>query len=258
MESTTGVYFLSEKHAEAIQRLVSDPAIAATTRIPHPYPENGAREFIARQIAAREAGSAYTFAVMDRGTLVGACGLEGIANGEAREIGFWIGREHWGKGYATFAVKMVLEFAFQNLRLKRVPAFALETNAASRRVLEKSGFELLRLAPHDDPLLKSPSEQVAVYQITRERWFELRASPALAALHPALAAILRAELAAGNEVAETQADWPDRGGLFVRLRHPFRARPTPVPAGVRYAEPNDPHGWKAEYSTLSPRHLLVC
>src|SRR5829696_8837983 len=147
---TAGVYLLSPAHADAVQRLASDPAIAATTRMPHPYPENGARDFIERQLAERAQGSAYTFAIMDRGEVVGVCGLEGIADGEARELGYWVGRPFWGRGYATLAVKLVLEFAFQNLRLGRVYASVLETNAASRRVLEKNGFELLRVEQHHD------------------------------------------------------------------------------------------------------------
>jgi RimJ/RimL family protein N-acetyltransferase len=257
MIQTAGVYLLAPAHAAAIQRLASDPAIAAATRMPHPYPENGARDFIERQAAERARGSAYGFAIVDLGEVVGVCGLEGIAKGGEGELGYWVGRPFWGRGYATLAVRMVLEFAFQNLRLQQVNASVLETNATSRRVLEKNGFELLRLGRHDDPLLKRPDELLAVYSITRQRWDDLRSGGALAALHPSLRAILKAELTAGNEVVEISRGWPDTDSVFVRLRHPFRMRPAALPAGVDYAEPDDPHWWRADYSSRAPRHLLA-
>ena len=73
----------------------------------------------------------------------------------------------------------------------------------------------------------------------------------MALLHPALRAILDAELAAGNEVAETGGGWPDPDSVFVRLRDPFRTKPSPLPPNVVYTEPNDPHWWKADYGTVS-------
>ncbi len=255
---TLGLYLVTPEDADAIQRLVSDPTIAATTRIPHPYPENGAREFVARQLKERSEGTAYVFVIKDRKEVVGACGLHGIEGDAAREIGYWVGRKHWGKGVATFGVKLTLEFAFNNLRLERIGSSALESNAASRRVLEKCGFQLLRIETHHDPLLKRPEEKQAVYEITRPRWNEFRNAPALAALYPALRTILEAELAAGNEIAETGYGWPDKESVSVRLRHPFRTKPSPLPAGVTYTEPSDPHWWKADYSAGKPAHLLIC
>jgi [ribosomal protein S5]-alanine N-acetyltransferase len=255
---TAGVYMLAEADAEAIQLLAADPAIAATTRVPHPYPENGARDFIAKSLLERAEGSAHVFAIKDRSEVVGVCGLHGIENGRAEELGYWIGRPFWGNGYATFAVGMVLQFAFFNLRLTHIRATALQTNAASRRVLEKNAFQFVRLEPHRDPLLKRPQEPQAVYEITRQLWTAARDRPALASLHPALKQLLTAELAAGNEIAETGGGWPDPDSIFVRLRHPFRARPTALPDGVVYTELNDPHWWKADYSSKSPRHVLAC
>jgi hypothetical protein len=65
-------------------------------------------------------------------------------------------------------------------------------------------------------------------------------------------------LAAGNEVIESGGGWPDADSVFVRLRDPFRTTPSPLPDGVVYTEPNDPHWWKADYSSRSPRHILAC
>ena len=255
--TNVGVYLLAPGDADEVQSLVSDPAIAAPTRIPHPYPENGARDFITRQLQERAEGTAYVFAIKDRQQLVGACGLHGIERDQARELGFWVGHPFWGKGYASFGVKRVLEFAFRNLRLERVGSAALESNTASRRLLEKNGFRLLQVEPHSDPLLKRANEKVARYEITRTAWQESVNAPALEKLHPLLKEILRREITAGNEVAETGGGWPDRDSVFVRLRDPFRTDRSVLPSGVQYTELNDPHWWKAEFSTASPKHILA-
>ena len=62
---------------------------------------------------------------------------------EGWEIGYHIAKLHTGKGYATEAVKLFLEYLNENTKIKEVFGIALATNKASRRVLEKCGFELI-------------------------------------------------------------------------------------------------------------------
>lgn len=258
MSSTTGIYLLAPEHAEAIQRLAADSRVAATSSIPHPYPEHGARHFVAQQLEDRAAGTAWVFAIVDRAELVGVCGVEGLGRGDAPEIGYWIGAPYWGRGYATFGVRMLLEFVFNNLRLDSVAARSLEGNPASVRVLEKNGFRRVGVRPNTDSGLHAVGEPVVHLDISRAEWQAHRNGPALELLHPLLRQILDAEVAAGNEVVETGGGWPDGDSVFVRLRDTFRTRPDPVPAELTYTEPNDPHWWRAEYSSRSPRHILAC
>lgn len=77
----TAVYSLTAAHADALQRLASDPAIAATSRLPHPYPAGAAREFIDRLLACRAEGTGYGFVVMDQGNVVGLCTLDDVRGG---------------------------------------------------------------------------------------------------------------------------------------------------------------------------------
>jgi RimJ/RimL family protein N-acetyltransferase len=53
-----------------------------------------------------------------------------------REVGYWIGREHWGRGYATAALRLLLE----DVPDRPIEARVAEHNARSRRVLEHCGF----------------------------------------------------------------------------------------------------------------------
>ena len=58
---------------------------------------------------------------------------------DLQEIGYWIGREHWGKGFASRALSLFLEIE----PIRPLYAIAAEHNAASLRVLEKCGFRLI-------------------------------------------------------------------------------------------------------------------
>jgi RimJ/RimL family protein N-acetyltransferase len=65
------------------------------------------------------------------------------------ELGYWIGRPYWGRGYATAGARLVLSFGFGELGLRSIRATCLTTNAASARVLEKLGFEFEGPGPAD-------------------------------------------------------------------------------------------------------------
>ncbi|MDX1414770.1 MAG: GNAT family N-acetyltransferase [Candidatus Promineifilaceae bacterium] len=77
------------------------------------------------------------------GLLIGNCGIR-INNPSLREanIGYELDNEYWGNGYATEAARAILEFGFQELRLRRVWANTLAVNKGSARVLEKLGMRL--------------------------------------------------------------------------------------------------------------------
>ncbi len=157
--------FIEHRHASAVQVLAADFAVAEWTRLPHPYPEDGAVNFIEMQILERKLGKAFVFAIEVDEQFVGVCGLHEIRDGVSREFGFWLGKPYWGKGYASIAAKSTLEFGFRDLALKRVEAVALESNHASRRILEKNGFALIELAKHHDPYIHHKDERLAKYAL---------------------------------------------------------------------------------------------
>lgn len=92
-----------------------------------------------------EAGNAWPFFIFtDHGrTLVGAITLSNVRRGvaETGTVGYWIGRPFAGRGLATASVRALVRFAFTELNLHRVEAACVPHNTASRRVLEKAGFE---------------------------------------------------------------------------------------------------------------------
>jgi RimJ/RimL family protein N-acetyltransferase len=76
----------------------------------------------------------------------------------AREVGYWIGREHWGKGIATGALQRFLEIDASRPLYARVAA----SNGPSIRVLEKCGFRITDEDAGPDPLGDGIEEIVLV------------------------------------------------------------------------------------------------
>ena len=74
--------------------------------------------------------------------LLGGLTLANIRRGvaQAGSLGYWMGQPFAGHGYMTAAVRAVIPFAFATLRLHRLQAACIPTNAGSMRLLEKTGF----------------------------------------------------------------------------------------------------------------------
>jgi RimJ/RimL family protein N-acetyltransferase len=125
--------------AKIVASLANDRRIAENTaRIPHPYRRADAEDFIN---AANRNGNETVFLVtLHDGTVIGACGFI-TADREVPEIGYWLGTKFWGKGYATEAVRAVIDHVFTDLECEALQSAARVTNPASRRVLEKCGFQ---------------------------------------------------------------------------------------------------------------------
>ena len=129
--------------APAITRLAGDRAIAATTlMIPHPYNKSMAEKFIRMQAAAFKKGKAAIFAITliaDK-CLIGAIGLTINREHKRAELGYWIGKPFWNKGYATEAGRAMLQYGFETLGLRRIHAGHFANNPASGRVQRKLGM----------------------------------------------------------------------------------------------------------------------
>jgi [ribosomal protein S5]-alanine N-acetyltransferase len=133
---------LSLPDIPAVTRLASAREVAATTlRIPHPYTEDDARQFISALPAEADAGRAFVFAITAGNEFCGAVGLHVETQHRHAELGYWIGVPFWGRGYATEAARAVVAFGFETLKLERIFAHHFATNPASGRVLQKIGMQ---------------------------------------------------------------------------------------------------------------------
>jgi RimJ/RimL family protein N-acetyltransferase len=155
-----------------VQRLAGDFAVADTTlSIPHPYPDGVAESWIASLNTSD--GDQVTYALLERssGALIGAMGLSVNMSHERGELGYWVGKSLWNRGYATEAARVVVAYAFETLGLRRVHARHFARNPASGRVMEKIGMR------HEGMMRQhlrrwERFEDVVLYGILREEWLQ--------------------------------------------------------------------------------------
>ena len=125
--------------APALAAAIADEAIVRNlASAPWPFALRDAEAFL----AAPRDPVLPSFLITERTSgapvLVGACGLGRRPSG-AVEMGYWIAREHWNRGFATEAGMALLDIA-EALALPRLEASYFVDNVASGRVLEKLGF----------------------------------------------------------------------------------------------------------------------
>ncbi len=122
---------------------INNKKIAKNTfSIPYPYKRKDARFWINHnlQLYRKKKRTEVNFAIDIDGKVIGSIGLEKI-DGHKAEIGYWLGEKYWGQGIMNSAVKLIMEYAFRKLRLRRVYANVFPSNKASARVLKKAGYK---------------------------------------------------------------------------------------------------------------------
>jgi RimJ/RimL family protein N-acetyltransferase len=145
---------ITQFDVESVQRLASDPAIAATANLPLPYPQNGAAQWFDRISKGIAENRQVVFAVTQEGVFIGVMSLNAIDLNESQcALDYWIGKPHWGHGYASRAAALALAYAKHVLGLSRVTSGCLKENPGSKRVLEKSGFTFTSESEYKGPFM---------------------------------------------------------------------------------------------------------
>ena len=156
--------------AEAIVRHANNANIASQLRdrFPHPYTRQHAAQFL--QMATTEPDDTNLAIDVD-GQAVGGVGYVPGTDVErfSAEIGYWLGQTLWGRGIATEAVVLVTAYTFDQLNLLRMFALPFADNLASRRVLEKAGYECESILRASSVKFGQPRDQ-AVYARINPKW----------------------------------------------------------------------------------------
>ena len=92
--------------------------------------------------ARDDVGYAFLVFLKDGGNLVGGITVSGVRRGvtQSASIGYWMGERFAGRGLMTDAVRAILPWLFETMRLHRVEAACLPTNAPSKALLRRVGF----------------------------------------------------------------------------------------------------------------------
>ena len=106
-----------------------------------PYPCDGSIEELRERIGEWIADNdKFAIELRETGKVIGDISLEWSEKDKSHEIGYNINRSFWNKGFATEAVRGMIDWAHRELGVRDFTAFYAKENGASGRVLEKCGF----------------------------------------------------------------------------------------------------------------------
>ncbi len=129
--------------AEELYHIVKHPKVARWTHLPRPYPADGTVKYIRLMQRRWRAGRTYFYGIreVDSDALVGGLDLRNVdRTHRCASLGYCLGPRWWNKGYATEAARLILDVAFERMKLHRIYTLVFARNPASVRVLEKNGF----------------------------------------------------------------------------------------------------------------------
>ena len=135
-----------EKDAEILYGLAKDPDIGKGAGwLPHK--DTDYSKAIIRSILSDE--GEYAITLMDNpeipigsiGVRIGSSKKRGIKREDEAEIGYWIGKDYWGHGYATEALAVLIRYSFVEIGLSSIWCGYFDGNERSRRVIEKCGLK---------------------------------------------------------------------------------------------------------------------
>lgn len=159
---------------DALACLANNARVATmVSRMPHPYTRRDATDFIRRSKTGAIGKCVYAVTNADDGRFLGCCGIEPQDDPSTLELGYWIGEPFWGKGYATEAAHAVIDMAFRTRNADCIDVRCRVTNAGSRRVIHKSGFQYQGTGMVKSLALDS-TVPVEWYRLDQKTWISLR------------------------------------------------------------------------------------
>jgi len=136
--------------SNAIVKLLEEKEVAATTlMLPYPCSRDKAEKMITEYQQAENDRKTMRWAIILKSSyeLIGGIRLVPNQAFNSAEIGFWIGKPFWKKGYGFEAAAEVIDFGFEKLSLNRLEAHAMLENTPSIELLQKLGFSKEGLHP---------------------------------------------------------------------------------------------------------------
>ena len=160
----------SEADLEELIEAVQDPEIPRWTRIPSPYGDSEARQWLEQEGHLRKGAEGLGTLVVDAETdrLLGGIGLVHIDWEDSRcELGYWLAADGRRRGVMTRAVGLLSRWIFENLPLERISILAAVENARSRAVAERAGFTFEGVL-RSYIAFKDGRHDVAMYSLLRD------------------------------------------------------------------------------------------
>ena len=135
-----------EKDADILYRLAKDHEIGKGAGwLPHKDADYS--KAIIRSILSEDGEYAITLnddpdtPIGSIGVRIGSSEKRGIKREDEAEIGYWIGKDYWGNGYAAEALSELIRYSFVEIGISTIWCGFFDGNEKSRRVIEKCGLE---------------------------------------------------------------------------------------------------------------------
>jgi RimJ/RimL family protein N-acetyltransferase len=167
--------------AAAVAKLANNPHLAEMTGvIPHPYPRGEEERFIFEQRKKNAMGTMLSYAITPRNrpdVFMGRIGsriLPSGPSGRARcSLGYWLGEPYWNQGFATEAAHGLIDAIFAFTEMDEIIAHSRVANTASRRVMEKCGFQFAGSSMIELPEIRGavPADTLV---LSRSTWTSLK------------------------------------------------------------------------------------
>jgi RimJ/RimL family protein N-acetyltransferase len=128
----------------AMIEMLQDDPIVRWTRVPQPYTQRDADDYLARGDAERERGEGINFAVLnaEQSELLGSMSLRLASWADLRgQLGYLVGAPARGRGVAPRAIRLTAGWGFRELGLERIEILVHPENEPSQRAAEKAGFK---------------------------------------------------------------------------------------------------------------------
>lgn len=155
--------------------IANDPEVSSgTLNMPYPYLEKNGVSWVNMAYQGFDNGDRFVFAIVLKGTrkFIGGTGFTFNSRFNRAELGYWVGKPYWNKGYTTEALAAIIRFGFKELKLNKFLATYFPHNPSSGKVMEKCGMikegELKQHVKKGDQYL-----DLIQYRLTREEFEKL-------------------------------------------------------------------------------------
>lgn len=207
--------------AQAYQKYFNDYDVISqlSAKTPWPYPEDGALSYIRDVIIPNQAKDKWYWGIFLKSNpheLIGAISL--WRKGTPGNRGFWLAKKHWGKGIMTEALDPIMDYAFNNLKFRKLVLTNALGNNQSRRIKEKTGAIFIEQKPAK--FVDPKYTEREVWELTKAQWLKHKSGQQL---HERKTTIESAEVQKFDELASS---WWDLNGKFKMLHtiNPLRIK----------------------------------
>ena len=129
----------SEKHLKSLIKELNNWNISKwLIEVPYPYTVDDAKYWL-----KKSKQDEYSFNIYLKNKLIGGLSLTNQRENSKWELGYWIGEEYWGNGYAIEACENLISYFFSNTNNSIIYASHMKDNIKSKKIIIKLGFNLI-------------------------------------------------------------------------------------------------------------------